>query len=424
MNYCREFYHLLLRGSQAYARWDLETSTNILKSRRKLCVLFLLLLPIILGGVAIAANDGSLPEMLGGKKAYMPSFYTNYVFIMSIFVGLCAGLITGCIGAGGGFIIAPALMSIGVKGILAVGTDLFHIFAKAIMGSVLHRKLGNISVPLAVTFLIGSLSGATVGGILNRYLYDLNPVLSDLFITSVYVFMLGFLSFYAMTDYLKARKGQLAENTTSSDDEPVQEEVSPLGKKLQSINIPPMITFDRGVTPGGRKISSLFLILSGGLVGLCAAIMGVGGGFLTFPIFVYGLGVSSMTTVGTDIFQIVFTAGYSSLGQYAFYGFVFYTLAIGMLLGSLIGVQIGSLITKVIPGIMIRGFFALAVFAGFINRFFAMPEKMQSLGYIQISQKMCETLNFAGTTLFFLAIGCFALWVFYVFLTNLKNLTN
>jgi hypothetical protein len=55
-----------------------------------------------------------------------------------------AGLITGCIGAGGGFIIAPALMSAGIKGILAVGTDLFHIFAKAIMGSVIHRKLGNV----------------------------------------------------------------------------------------------------------------------------------------------------------------------------------------------------------------------------------------------------------------------------------------
>jgi hypothetical protein len=117
----------------------------------------------------------------------MPSHYTNLIFFASIFVGLCAGLITGCIGAGGGFIIAPALMSAGVKGILAVGTDLFHIFAKAIMGSVLHRKLGNISVSLAVAFLVGSIIGATVGGYGNRALYDYNPVMSDLFITLVYV---------------------------------------------------------------------------------------------------------------------------------------------------------------------------------------------------------------------------------------------
>ena len=121
---------------------------------------------------------------------------------------VCAGLITGCIGAGGGFIIAPALMSAGVKGILAVGTDLFHIFAKAIMGSVIHRKLGNVSAALAVVFLIGAIIGATVGGVINRVLYEINPVLSDAFITTVYSLMLGFLGTYAMTDFLKAKKAE------------------------------------------------------------------------------------------------------------------------------------------------------------------------------------------------------------------------
>jgi len=422
MSYPKEFYNLLIRGSQAYARWDLETSTTILRRKKRLALLFLLLVPILIGGIAIAAGDGSvLPEVIGGKKAYMPAHYTNLIFFASVFVGLCAGLITGCIGAGGGFIIAPALMSVGIKGILAVGTDLFHIFAKAIMGSVLHRKLGNISYSLAITFLIGSITGATLGGMLNRYLYDLNPVLSDLFITSVYVFMLGFLSFYAMADYLKARKGEaLTKGKSGKADR--AEDISPMGQRLQSVNLPPMLTFDEGVTQGGRQISAIFLVLSGLLVGLAAAIMGVGGGFLTFPIFVYGLGVSSMTTVGTDIFQIVFTAGYGSLSQYAFYGFVFYTLAMGMLLGSLVGVQIGSLVTKVVPGIMIRGFFALAVSAGFINRFFALPEKLQGLGYIQISKSMGALLNTIGTVLFFVAIGGFAIWVFYVFFTNIKNL--
>ncbi len=111
-----------------------------------------------------------------------------------------------------------------------------------------------------------------------------------------------------------------------------------------------MITFDEGIIPGGRQISCVFLILSGALVGLAAAIMGVGGGFLTFPIFVYVLGVSSLTTVGTDIFQIIFTAGYAGIAQYAIYGFIFYTLAMGMLLGSLLGIQMGALVTKVVPG--------------------------------------------------------------------------
>lgn len=420
MSNCREFYQLMLKGSQAYAKWDLEMSTNILKSGKRRALLFLMLLPVLIGGIALASGDGTLPNVLGGKSAYMPSHYTNLIFFASVFVGLCAGLITGCIGAGGGFIIAPALMSAGVKGILAVGTDLFHIFAKAIMGSVLHRKMGNISVSLAVNFLIGSLIGATLGGMLNRYLYDLNPVLSDLFITVVYVFILGFLSFYALSDYFKARRGEaLVKNKASR-----AEDVSPMGQKIQSVNIPPMLTFDEGVTPGGRKISAVFLWVSGLIVGAAAAIMGVGGGFLTFPIFVYGLGVSSMTTVGTDIFQIVFTAGYTSISQYAIYGFVFYTLAMGMLLGSLIGVQIGSLVTKVVPGVQIRGFFALAVTAGFINRFFAMPSKLQSMDYIQISRGTGDMLGLIGNTLFFLTIGAFAVWVFYVFFTHLKDLKS
>jgi uncharacterized membrane protein YfcA len=131
-----------------------------------------------------------------------------------------------------------------------------------------------------------------------------------------------------------------------------------------------------------------------------------------------------MTTVGTDIFQIVFTAGYSSLGQYAFYGFVFYTLAMGMLLGSLIGVQVGSLVTKVVPGIMIRGFFAMAVSAGFINRFFAMPEKLQGLGYIKITQATGAVLSTIGNVLFFAAIGGFTIWVFWVFFTNISKLRS
>ena len=117
-----------------------------------------------------------------------------------------------------------------------------------------------------------------------------------------------------------------------------------------------MITFDEDLVPGGKKIAGVFVAICGALVGLAAAIMGVGGGFLTFPIFVYVLGVSSFTTVGTDILQIIFTAGYASITQYAIYGFIFYTLAMGMLLGSLIGIQFGALTTKVVKGIHIRGF--------------------------------------------------------------------
>ena len=351
MNFFREWGHFMMMGARALAKWEVDNSNTILRERKRLIILGLLIVPVIVGGIAFADQVGeAMPEFLGGKKAYSPAYYGTFIFIVSIAIGLGAGLITGCIGAGGGFVIAPALMSAGIKGILAVGTDLFHIFAKAIMGSVIHRKLGNVSVPLAMVFLIGAIIGATTGGVINRFFYEINPVLSDAFITTIYALMLGFLGAYAMTDFLRARKAEKrAELPHGGGEEEVHggkvegAEMGNLPKRLQAMKLPPMVKFDYDFTPGGRGISWIFLVLSGALVGLAAGIMGVGGGFLTFPIFVYVLGVSSMTTVGTDIFQIVFTAGYASISQYAVYGFIFYTLAMGMLLGSLVGIQVVEL---------------------------------------------------------------------------------
>jgi len=427
MGFFKQWGQFMMAGAMAHARWEMEISNTILRDRKRLILLGLLLVPIFLFGHAFADQMSSaLPEVLGGKKAYSPAHYSTIIFVISILIGLGAGLITGCIGAGGGFVIAPALMSAGVKGILAVGTDLFHIFAKAIMGSVIHRKLGNVSVPLAAVFLIGAILGATAGGIINRVLYEINPVLSNAFITTIYSLMLGSLGAYAMTDFLKSRKAGLDKDAIPGGDAHGGKiegtDMGGLPQRLQSVNIPPMVTFDHDFTPGGRKISWVFLVLTGALVGLAAGIMGVGGGFLTFPIFVYVLGVSSLTTVGTDIFQIIFTAGYAAISQYAIYGFVFYTLAMGMLLGSLFGIQIGAMVTKVVPGITIRGFYAMAVLAGFINRIFALPSTLGELGVIPISKTVGDVLESIGVWAFFIVIGGFGVWVIGTFLKNISVL--
>ncbi|MCD4764666.1 MAG: sulfite exporter TauE/SafE family protein [Desulfobacterales bacterium] len=423
MNFFKHLGSFMMMGARAHAKWELDVSRTILGDKKRLIILGLLTIPVILGGIAFADQiGGALPELLGGKKAYSPAFYSTGIFIVSILIGMGAGLITGCIGAGGGFIIAPALMSAGIKGILAVGTDLFHIFAKAIMGSVIHRKLGNVSVPLALVFLIGAIIGATAGGVLNRVLYEINPVLSDAFITTVYSLMLGFLGIYSLTDFLKARKAPGAADEGAHGGKSEGADMGGLPQKLQAVKIPPLVKFDFDLVPGGRSISWVFLVASGALVGLAAGIMGVGGGFLTFPIFVYVLGVSSMTTVGTDIFQIVFTAGYASISQYAIYGFIFYTLAMGMLLGSLLGIQIGALVTKVVPGITIRGFYAMAVLAGFINRIFALPAKLNAMDVIKMDPGTASVLESIGVWAFFIVIGVFSVWVIGTFLTNIPKL--
>ena len=428
MNFFKQWGRFMMMGAVAHAKWEINVSNTIFGDKKRLFILAMLTIPALLASIAFADQiGGALPELLGGKKAYSPAFYSTGIFIVSILIGMGAGLITGCIGAGGGFIIAPALMSAGIKGILAVGTDLFHIFAKAIMGSVIHRKLGNVSVPLAAVFLIGAIIGATAGGLLNRVLYEINPVLSDAFITTVYSLMLGFLGIYAMIDFLKARKAEKGEaphgggeGAHGGKDEGA--EMGNLPQKLQGMKIAPMVKFDYDLTPGGRSISWVFLVLSGALVGMAAGIMGVGGGFLTFPIFVYVLGVSSMTTVGTDIFQIVFTAGYAAISQYAIYGFIFYTLAMGMLLGSLVGIQIGAMVTKVVKGITIRGFYAMAVLAGFVNRIFALPAKLGEMEVIPISKQTGAILETIGVWAFFIVIAGFSVWVIGTFLANIKVL--
>ncbi len=404
---------LLHAAGQAQASWELEVSPIILSRKKKLLLAAFFPILLTIGfHFAFAESIPSRIPILGGSKAYMPAFVTPAIFYGSIFVGLVAGLITGVIGAGGGYILTPALMSFGVKGIMAVGTDQFHLFAKAIMGTAIHKKLGNVNLRLAIWFVVGSFFGVTLGGMINRTVYQISPALSDALISSVYVIVLGLLGIYSLADWLRLRKREVALRST-------KEATTDFARWLQALPLKPRVRFDEDIVPAGRSISVYPIIFCGFVVGLVAAIMGVGGGFLTFPMFVYGLGVSTFTTVGTDILQIIFTTFYSSIFQYAIYGFVFYTVAMGMLLGSLVGVQIGAMVTKIVTGAAIRAFYALTILAGFSNRVCALIRKLADTGYISLPPEITGPIETGGTIAFFLLIGIFGVWVLTVFLKNL-----
>ena len=197
----------MMFGARAHAQWEIDVSNRVFGSRKRLLVLMLLMVPAVVGGIALADD---LPDMLGGKTAYSPAFYTTTIFLASIAVGVVAGLITGCIGAGGGFIIAPALMSAGVKGILAVGTDLFHIFAKAIMGSVhppqARQRLGGAG---------GGLPDRLRRRRHRRAAHQPDPLRAStrccqrrLHHHDLRRCMLGFLGFYALADFLQVAQGR------------------------------------------------------------------------------------------------------------------------------------------------------------------------------------------------------------------------
>jgi uncharacterized membrane protein YfcA len=419
--------------SKAQAEWEIETGRTILARRKKLLLLALAPVLVLLvwnaasgqpaatdaapspGASAASSADDTLPlkiPVLGGSKAYMPSLVTPGMFFGSVLVGLIAGLITGVIGAGGGYILTPALMSFGVRGIVCIGTDQFHMFAKAIMGTTIHRKLGNVNWGLAAWFVLGSFFGLVLGGWLSRSIFYYSPSMSDAVISLVYVLVLGVLGVYAIFDWLRMRR-----NAASG--EPV-DTTTGLARWLQHLPLKPRVTFDKGMVAGGRSICVYPVIVTGFVVGFVATIMGVGGGFLTFPMFVYGMGVSTFTTVGTSILQIIFAMALSSVGMYIIYGFVFYTVAVGMLVGSLVGVQLGALVTNVVKGSVIRAFYALTILAGFVNRLCALPRKLADLGYVSMSREASVAVEQVGVWLFFGIVGVFACWIVWVFVRNLR----
>ena len=405
--------HLVMtRAATDQGRRDLALSQLVFGSRWRLLALALLVLPV-LASPAIGDASG-IPEALGGKQRYGPSPFSPDMLLVTIGIGLVAGLISGSTGAGGGFVITPALMSLGIKGILAVGTDMLYLFASGLVGTTVHRRLGNVNVRLAATFTIGSITGVTLGGMANRALYALSPIVSDLVISLSYAIILGFLGFYALADFLRSRR--LATPEGASDTGPTS-----LARAAQSVRLPPYIRFDDHLS-SGRRVSAVFVVLCGLFVGFVAAILGAGGGFITFPVFVYGLGISTLTTTGTNILQVVFTSGYGAITQYAVHGYAIYSLAIGMLLGSLVGVQIGAVVTKCVPPAYIRAFYAVAILAGFVNRLFALPDDLSRLGVIALEPAVVRLIADVGAGLFFALVTLLAVWVIGSFALNTRRL--
>ncbi len=229
---------VLNAAARAQAKWEVEVGQFILSRKKR--VLALASLPIVaaLGlGLAFADTIPSQIPILGGSRAYIPALVTPQIFYGSILIGLLAGLITGVIGAGGGYVLTPALMSFGVKGIMAVGTDQFHLFAKALIGTNIHRKLGNVSLPLAVWFMGGSFVGVTIGGMVNRAVYRMSPALSEVLINSIYVFVLGLLGIFCLADWLRGLKRQAR-------GAPASEITTGFARWLQALPLRPRVRFD------------------------------------------------------------------------------------------------------------------------------------------------------------------------------------
>lgn len=290
---------------------------------------------------------------------HLPIAQIDFNILVLILVGFFVGVLGGFFGVGGGWIVTPALNSFGFHMAYAIGTDISQIFATSIVGTRKHSKLGNVDWKLGFISVIGSVIGVELGAqtvmLLERY-NEAGPV-----IRITYLFFLLGLGIYMFYDYFIIRKRILKKeadlNNKIADLNDTSEQVSPLAKKVQSLVIPPMISFKTS----DIKAVSLWVILAIFLFsGFLSGILGVGGGFIIMPCLVYVVGCPTIIAVGTSLMSVGLTAAYGTF-TYAMKGRVELFAAIYMFIGASVGTQFGVAAVRYIKGYGIRILFAIMI---------------------------------------------------------------
>ncbi len=288
---------------------------------------------------------------------YLPVADIEISIWILLTIGFFVGVLGGFFGIGGAFMVTPALNIFGFPMAYAIGTDLAHIMGKSIVATFKHRKMGNVDLRLGVIMLIGTAAGVETGKEVVLYLERIGIV--ETVVRIIYIALLVGVGSYMMYDYLRfAREHEIGEKKD------VGERIGTVvSKKIHDINIPPMVTLPESQI---KSISIWAIIIVGFLTGFLTAFLGVGGGFIRMPALIYGLGVPTTVAIGTDLFEIIFSAGIGAF-LYALEGKVEIVAAAVMLLGAAIGAQIGATATAYVKGMKIRFYFALTVFLAGIS---------------------------------------------------------
>jgi uncharacterized protein len=260
-------------------------------------------------------------------------------------VGVFVGFLSGMFGVGGGFLITPLLMMVGVPTTVAAASGSCQMVATSSSGLAAHFRLGNVDVKLGTVLLLGGLAGAAVGVQIIKVLRALGE--ADLVITITYIVVLGLVGGYMFFESLQTlRRGMLATRPM----------VLPQGEFFLS-KLPFQMDF-----PCSQVRHSLLLpFILGAVVGVLAAIMGVGGGFLMVPMMVYLLGMPMHAAVGTDLFQILFTCAAVTFMQATTNHTVDLLLAVPLAIGSAIGAQAGASFSRFLRGEQLRILLAVMV---------------------------------------------------------------
>ncbi|MTJ92291.1 MAG: sulfite exporter TauE/SafE family protein [Desulfovibrio sp.] len=265
---------------------------------------------------------------------YLPIAGNSVNMAAILGLGGAVGLLSGIFGVGGGFFMTPLLIMLGIPPTVAAASDSNQIIGASTSGTLAHFRLGNVDFKMGFLLLAGGVAGGCVGVRVIKLLRALGN--ADFLINLTYVLMLGLVGGYMFYESLQSMR---APKTSTASTKPARGESS-YQRGLR--NLPWQMDFVRS----GVRLSVLMPLGLGTLVGILAAIMGVGGGFIMVPVMVYLLRMPMHVVVGTSLFQILFTCVNVTIMQSIENHTVDFILALLLLIGSSIGAQLGTRIGK------------------------------------------------------------------------------
>lgn len=282
---------------------------------------------------------------------YFPISHSEINPVWLAVTGFVVGLFGGFFGVGGSFLAGPALYGFGVPMNFVVGTDLAQIVGKSIVASRKHRTLGNIDLKLAAFMVIGTIAGVELGAQLIQKLKKNGQI--DLIVGSCFIFVLLAVSVFITWECFKTIQMQRAQKRAGRTAVPARHDVSALryvAASIQRICLPPYINLP---VSGIKRISVVSILLVSLCGGFFSGFLGGGAGYIRMPAMVYLLGVPTHVAIGTDLFEIIISAGYGTF-SHALKGNVDVLIALIMHTGGAIGAQIGATMTQYFTGVSIR----------------------------------------------------------------------
>jgi uncharacterized protein len=282
---------------------------------------------------------------------YFPISHSHINPIYLVVTGFVVGLLGGFFGVGGSFIAGPALRVMGLDWNFAVGTDLAHIVGKSVVAAKRHRALGNVDLRLGLIMTIGTIGGAELGAQLIQALKragNVNFIVSVVSIV-VYLSISGFMIWETWRTLARSKRSKLRKRSDASTIKRDQSAFNDVTKALQRLRIRPMVR----LPTSGVTISFWIIVLVSFIGGLFSGFLGGGAGYIRMPSLVYVLGIPTHLAVGTDLFEIIISAGYGTF-THAIKGNVDILIALVMQTGGAIGAQIGAITTQYFAGPKIR----------------------------------------------------------------------